>query len=380
MIREKRLVKTLRDLIRINSENPPGREKKIADFLGKEFAALGLGVRAYSFAKNRPNIVATFRGKGKRQTASAEALLLTPHYDTVPAGKGWSVDPFGGRIMNGKIFGRGATDDKCNVAASLEVVRSLVEDGFRPDKDLIVAATSDEETGSRFGIIPLLEKKMVRPKWALILDANECDAIIAQKGLIHGRIRIFGKKAHGAYNWRGVNAIEAAARIIAKLKRHRFPHRKHRLLHAPTMNIGVIHGGDKTNIVADFCEFHFDTRYLPGTDPRDVLKDIKRIVRREIRTFEIETDDIQYPYEIRRDHPLVRLYTKSAKTEGQKALLKGSEGATVISFFKKMNIPAIATGYGTHNTAHITDEFAKVDILVKGARVLEAFVKGYNGL
>ena len=87
MINKKRLVALTQKLIRINSENPPGREWEIAQFIKRDMHSLGLVVKTYTFAKDRPNIVATLKGKARE--ASRQALLLSPHIDTVPAGNGW---------------------------------------------------------------------------------------------------------------------------------------------------------------------------------------------------------------------------------------------------------------------------------------------------
>ena len=171
----------------------------------------------------------------------------------------------------------------------------MVEDKVVLQRDVIMAATVDEETGSHYGIIPLLKKKILRPGAALVLDSDEFNAIVVQKGLLHCRISIYGKKAHGAYVWRGVNAIEIAARVIQRIKAHRFKHRVHPLLRGPTTNIGKIAGGDKVNIVADFCAFALDLRFLPGMNPADILKTIRQIVRNETRNFKIEIDSLQQP-------------------------------------------------------------------------------------
>ena len=376
MINKKRLTSLIQKLIRINSENPPGNELEIANFIESDMKSLGLAIKVYNFAPRRPNIIATLKGKSK--TAAKEALLLSPHIDTVPAGAGWKFKPFGGEIRGNRIYGRGASDDKGNLACCMEVMRSLVEDKIILDKDVIFAATADEETGSHLGIVPLLAKNILKPKAALIMDSDEFRAIVAQKGLIHCRVKIFGKKAHGAYNWRGINAIEQAARIINRLKEHKFKYKKHSLLHGPTVNIGTIKGGDKVNIVADFCEFSADFRYLPGTNPKEILKELKHAIEQETKKYKIEIDDLQYPYEIDKDHPLVKTYVSTSRKMGFDAKLMGSEGATVISFFKKKGIPAIATGYGSSGTAHITDEYVRLSDLYHGSRVLEKFVKDYD--
>lgn len=380
MIKKQRLIKLTQKVISLNSENPPGNELALSKFIEKDMRSLGLTVKTYTYAKNRPNIVAILKGTLPRKQASKEAILITPHFDTVPIGKGWKYEPLGGEIRNGKMYGRGTTDDKGNLASCMEVMRSLVEDKVRLKKDVIMAATVDEETGSHYGIIPLLEKKILKPKFALVMDSDEFDTIIAQKGLFHSRIQIFGKKAHGAYNWRGESAIEAAARVINRLKKIKWKYKKHPFLHGPTMNIGVIKGGDKVNMVCDFCEFSLDTRFAIGMDPKKIHKKIENIVRSEAKKYKIIIDDLQMPYEIGAKHPYVQTYIKTAKKMGCKATIKGSEGATVITFFKKYKIPAFATGYGAHGTAHTNDEYIYIKSLYRGTKVLEQYLKEYDRL
>jgi len=177
-----------------------------------------------------------------------------------------------------------------------------------------------------------------------------------------------------------VNAIEVAARVISKLKGIKWTYTKHPLLRAPTVNIGVIRGGDKVNMVCDFCEFALDLRFVPGMDPKDILKKIRATIRSEADRFRIEIDDIQFPYEIDRRHPVLRTYVRTAKKMGRTATVKGSEGATVITFFKKYKIPAFATGFGAHGTAHTNDEYIFIKSLYQGTKVLEQFIKEYDRL
>ncbi len=376
MINDQRLIALTQKVISFNSENPPGNELALANFIEQDMRSLGVDVKIHTFEKNRPNIVATL--KGNSPNAAKNSILLTPHFDTVPIGGGWKFDPLGGQIKAGKIYGRGASDDKGNLACCMEVMRSLVEDKVNLRNDVIMAATVDEETGSKAGIIPLLEKKILKPGYGLIVDSDEFYTIICQKGLLHTRIQIFGKKAHGAYNWRGINAIEQASEVIKLLKAHKFKFKKHAYLRPPTMNIGTIRGGDKVNMVADFCEFSLDTRYLPGMKSSEVLAQIKAIVKKVTPKFKIIIDDLQQPYEIAAQHPFVKTYVDTAKKMKIHAEVKGSEGATVITFFKRHGIPAFATGYGAKGTAHTTDEYAKVNTLIKGAKLMEQFIKDFD--
>src|SRR3989338_4869451 len=158
MISKKRLIQLTQKLVRIDSQNPPGNEVKIANFIKKDLSALGLSIKTYTFSKNRPNIIATL--KGRSRNSAKEAILISPHIDTVPTGKGWKFDPLGATIHQGRIYGRGASDDKGNLACCMEVMRSLVEDRVRVKKDSIFAATADEEAGSHLGIVPLLKKRI----------------------------------------------------------------------------------------------------------------------------------------------------------------------------------------------------------------------------
>ncbi len=378
MINKERLIAITTKLLQINSVNPPGNEVAVADFVARDLKAIGLDIKIHSFAKNRPNVIATFKGTWPRAKAAREALLITPHYDTVPFGEGWKFDPLGAQIHKGRIYGRGASDDKGNCAVGMEALHSLVEDGVRLQRDIVFAATADEETGSKLGIIPLLKKGILRPKVALITDSEEFDAIIAQKGLFHCRVQIFGKKAHGAYNWLGINAIEIAARVINRLKKHQFKYKKHPLLVPPTKNIGTIRGGDKVNMVADFCEFALDIRFMPGMKAEAILKEVKSIVAQETKDFKVIIDDSQKPYGIDPEHPFVKTYVDTCRKMGFKANLKGSQGATVITFFQDYGIPAFSTGWGSHGVIHANDEYAEIKTLHNGARVLEAFLKDYD--
>ncbi|MDP8211970.1 MAG: ArgE/DapE family deacylase [Candidatus Zapsychrus exili] len=378
MIDKKRLIATTQKVISINSENPPGNELVLSKFIEKDLKSAGLEVKTYTYAKNRPNVVAILKGSLPRKKAKEEAILITPHIDTVPVGSGWKFDPFGSQIVGGKLYGRGATDDKGNLASCMEVMRSLVEDKVKLRKDVIMAATVDEETGSKYGIVSLLEKRVLKAKFALVMDSDEFDTIVVQKGLMHLRVQIFGKKAHGAYNWLGINAVEIAAKVIVAISKLKFKYKKHSVLKPPTINIGVIKGGEKVNMVADFCEFTIDLRFLPFMDHKNILKIIKDTIKKETNRFKILVDDIQFPYEIDKENKYVRAYIDTAKKMGCSARCKGSEGATVISLFKKYNIPAFATGFGAHSTAHATDEYIHVKSLCKGTKVLERFIREYD--
>ncbi len=377
MINKDRLIRLTQDLIRINSENPNGDEFEIAHFVNDYFKKIKIKTKFYEFEKRRLNILAYLPGKN-----SKKSLLITPHLDTVPAGTGWTKDAFAAKIEDGKIYGLGATDCKCNLSAAMEAMNSLVEDKVRLDYNLIFAATADEESGSDTGLIPLLDKGILKPTHALVLDADDFEVVVAQKGLLHITVKIKGKKAHGAYPWLGKNAIDISlnilkdvkeyiANVVANIKMNPY-------LKEPTVNIGTIKGGDKVNVVADWCQFELDFRYLPVTKAQEIINNLKRICKKHAKSFEVIVDGVQSPYCISESHGLVKQLVSAIKKVGAKPFINGSEGATVITFFQHKGIPAIATGFGVEGLAHTVNEYVKIDTLFKGTQALEIFLKEYK--
>lgn len=374
MINKKRLIRLCQRLIRLDSQNPPGNEFAIAVFVKKYLSALGLETSTFEFKKNRLNVVAVVKGRNNKR----QSLLITPHLDTVPSGQKWHFNPFSGKIYKGRIYGLGATDCKGNLAVSIETINSIIEEKVFLDYDLVFAATADEESGSELGLIPLLEKGILKPDQAVVLDADDFDIVVAQKGLVHLKVKLQGKRAHGAYPYRGVNAIDIAVGIINDLKEKRAVYLKNKYLKPPTLNIGTIRGGDKVNVVADWCEFELDFRFLPGMSAKKILSDLRNIILKHTKKFKIEIEGIQKPYSIKEDHLLVRQMSRAIKKVGLRPAIKGSEGATTITFFQNRNIPAIATGFGCAGCAHAADEYAQIDNLYKGALALEEFLKNYS--
>src|SRR3989338_5752739 len=132
-------------------------------------------------------------------------------------------------------------------------------------------------------------------------------------------------------------------------------------------------------MVADLCEFSLDIRFMPGMTAAGIVKEVKALVGREAKKFKVIVDDSQKPYEINPRHPLVKTYVDVCRKMGFKAKLTGSQGATVITFFQDHGIPAFSTGWGSHGVIHANDEYADIKTLYNGARVLEAFLKEYDG-
>lgn len=363
----------LQDLVRIDSQNPPGDERAIAEYIRAFVRRIGLKPRTYEFVKKRPNIVCRLASKTAKKT-----LLLTPHIDTVPAGGGWRYPAFEGRVVAGKLYGRGATDCKVNAAVLLACMQRLASaKGALRNLNVLCAFTADEETGSYAGMRPLIQK-LKHIDYGMILDADACDIVIAQKGLLHVRVELFGKEAHGAYPDRGVNAIEKAARVITALTAQPFAYAPHPLLIKPTVNIGCIQGGKKVNMVAGACAFDIDIRWLPSMTHAGIIKIIKECIRAESIKYKITVLSSQKPFEMETNTKLIQAYTQVLRAHKIKPQLKASFGATVINFVADRGIEVFATGFGTRGQAHTVNEHARITHLVKGADVLYDYILTFD--
>jgi len=363
------VIKLLRDLVRIDSQNPGSGETEIIDFIAKYLAKFGVASRIYEFESGRPNLVCRLQSRHSKKT-----LLLTPHVDTVPAGQGWKFPPFSGKLHQGKIYGRGATDCKSNVAVAMQVIRNLKEKkAVLENLDLIFAFCADEETGSYYGTIPLV-KKLKNIDYGLVLDADEFDIVFAQKGLFHLRVELFGKASHGAFPERGVNAIEKGVRILAAIMDQGFSYQSHPLLVKPTLNVGRFYGGEKVNMVADRAVFDLDIRYLPGMDIKKILRGIEAIIKKQKIKYRTEVLASQEPIEKNTNSFLIRLLMESLRENKIKPKLTASFGATVINFLQDEGIDTFAFGFGSHKNAHVVNECVAIKNLGLGARVLEDYL------
>lgn len=367
---KKEIISLLQCLIRIDSQNPPGREKEITLFIQTYLRNLGIPSKIYEFKKDRLNLVCRVKSKNSYKT-----LLLTPHTDTVPAGGQWRFPPLSGKLYQGRIYGRGATDCKVNVAVVLQLLSRLKQKKFfLRNLDLAVAFCGDEEAGSYFGIKPVM-KVLKGIDYAVVLDADEFDIIIAQKGLLHLRVELFGKEAHGAYPERGISAVEKGVKILNDILKHKFTYCRHRFLKKPTLNIGKFEGGDKVNIVAGFAFFDLDIRYLPDMNKDKIIQEIEKIVKKQKIKYKINILAQQDSIEINKNSLLIQTLRVSLKKHNIHPALKPSSGATVINFLKDKGIETFAFGFGSKGCAHVRNEYVKVSNLYKGVKVLEDYLK-----
>lgn len=283
---EAEMVAFLVDLLRIPTENPPGREyAACATFLGEHLARLGYEVTyptvpeadlptlaPHGEGLPRVNVIGRLAGEGPRPV-----LHFNGHYDVVPAGVGWTVDPFGGEVRGGRIYGRGASDMKGGIAAQVYAVEALRRAGFRLRGTVEQSFVPDEEsTGNRnAGMGFLVEQGYLaanRTDYVIITEPLGVENVcLGHRGTIQGAFETHGRQAHGAMPERGVNAIEHMALALATIEHELKPKLRERRARVPvvpesaagsSITMGTIRGGTSTNTVAGECRVTFDRRLV----------------------------------------------------------------------------------------------------------------------
>ena len=355
---------------------------ELIDWVAAYLDRLGVATTRSSVFAGKANLSATI-GPAERG-----GVLLSGHTDVVPvAGQEWHSDPFRLTEDNGRLYGRGSADMKGFIALVLALVPEMTQRALKVP--LHLAFTHDEETGC-FGapaLIGALPTGMARPMLAIIGEPTSMRIANAQKGCSFFRTRIIGHEGHSSAPDRGVNAISAAAEIIAEIGRL---HAEARGRARPdsgfdpphtTLSVGTIAGGTAVNIIARDCAFDWDLRTLPDEDATALKARIDRFIAADLlprmragyREAAVETETIvAVP-------PLVPVAGSPA--EALARLLTGANTTTTVSFaseaglYQQAGIPAIVCGPGSIDVAHKPDEFITRTELAAGQSFLDRLLE-----
>ena len=358
------VLELLAQLVRINSVNSAyeggSGESEIAAFIHGYFLARGIQVHTQEVFPGRPNILARIPGRNRDR-----CLVLEAHTDTVSA-RGMTIPPFEPRVEDRKLFGRGSCDTKAGLAAMMEAMASLHEEGLTPPCDILLCAAVDEEYSYR-GVVKLCEG--LRADAAIVAEPTELRCVIATKGVLRWRIHVQGRAAHSSRPDLGINAIAHMARIVLAFEddAHRQQHRCHPLLGPATCNVGVIHGGVQVNFVPDSCAIEIDRRLLPGETVSEVLRHYQELLDDLSRRFPDFHARMEEPMltdealETPQDAPIVLATTRvlaEMKLDPQPCGVPFGCDASKLS---RAGIPSIVFGPGSIDRAHSAEEYVETD-------------------
>jgi len=376
-IDENSLIDLTKELIKIPSFVTgigEGSEKEIANFIAKTLSEAGFETHLQEVTRDRPNVVGIMRGTG-----GGSNLMLNGHLDTIET-HGMKIDPFGGRVQDGRIYGRGASDMKGALAAMIIAAKTIKESGLSLKGDLIISGCADEEGKGMGG--EYLAKSGLKADMAVVGEPTELDLAIAQKGLTFIDIAVEGKAAHGSSPEKGKNAILVMNEIINRLNSTyltELNRRQHPLLGKPTLNIGFIEGGFRPNVVADFCRISIDRRIIPGEDCQTIEREINEIIK-ELQTkdpdIKVKVDVMKWakclPSEISPQETIVKSVSENLRdVTGREPRIIGAPYWTDAgSFVNLVKIPTLIFGPGELEQAHSSSESIPIDKLVAFSKII----------
>jgi succinyl-diaminopimelate desuccinylase len=362
----------LRDLVRVPSVNPPGDTREAIAICRAKLKAAGFACTVSAHDEGKDNLIAEYGG------GDGPRLAFNAHLDVVPTGDeaAWSHPPFAAEVADGRVYGRGAGDDKASVAAQVMGAVALARSGVPLRGTLVVNEVADEETTGA-GAIHSIEGGLVRADMVIVGEQTLGRVAVGEKGIGGVNVIVTGRTAHGALPWEGANAIDGMARVLVAFAdelQPRLKERTHPYFHPSSASVNLIEAGVKANVVPDRCTAYVDRRLAPGEDPAAAVAEIREIAERAIAGMpgigvRVEAGEGIRPATMSDpDSPLVRAMLAANRHLGLSEEPTGFSMATDGRFFASAGIPTIIYGPGDPRLAHVPDEWVGIDEVLSATR------------
>ena len=383
------LIALTRDLVRIPSVVRPGdptaTEAAVAAHVERWLRTEGFDVEVHEVAPGRPNVLASIGASGAGRT-----LLLEGHTDVVTEGdaREWSHPPFGGDLVDGRIYGRGSADMKGGLAAAMVAAAAIKRSGARLGGRLVVGALVDEE-GDMLGARHLCTTALGRElSAAIICEPEQNELCLEQRGVVWARVTVRGRMAHGAMPETGINPITALGALLReapalerRLRRlcRRSPHLRPPTV-TPTTAQAPVQGVPQSNVIPSTAQATLDIRLTPGPDADAVAKEIDVACQRAMEACPGATVEWQpvngyrMATRVERSEPLVRAMGRGVRqATGKPPHFGGVPGSTDGTILRMtLGIPIVTCGPGHRLIPHQVDEHVEVAQLVDAARIYVA--------
>jgi succinyl-diaminopimelate desuccinylase len=277
-------VRFLQELIRVPTDTPPGNNaphaKRTAELLqafgfeAEKYPVPAAEVQAYGLQSITNLIV-------RRQYGQGRTIALNAHGDVVPPGEGWTHDPYGGEIGDGKIYGRATAVSKGDFASFTFAVRALESLGAQLRGSVELHFTYDEEFGGELGPGWLLQCGLTKPD-LMIAAGFSYEVVTAHNGCLQLEVTVHGRQAHAAIPESGIDALQGAVHILQALYAQNALYRQVTSgvagIQHPYLNVGRIEGGTNTNVVPGKVTFKLDRRMIPEEQPAQVEAALRQLI------------------------------------------------------------------------------------------------------
>ncbi len=361
-----RLLNLAKEMISANSENPPGYEKDVAAILKDHLESEGLSCRSVG-SSERPNLIFSTNDD------AVGPLVIHGHMDTVPAGNldQWSHDPFKAEVVDGRLYGRGACDMKGPLAALAETMILYSEKNY--DVPLVLLCTSDEESGCSGAEVVADSGFLKGVKYGVCAEPTGLDVLVGEKGMLWTKVAAHGKAAHGSRPGEGRNAILLCQRALDVLTQHDYHSEPNDLLGQMTINIGMIQGGVKINVVPDYCEASIDMRTVAGQTVESIMDEMNQVLADAGMDESISIEYVHgKPAVITPDDALIVRIAQdvvASVTGARNPLTAATYGTDCSVLQPRINILNVICGPGSIEQAHQPDEYIQISQLEDAVNV-----------
>jgi len=396
---EDELIRFTQKIIKIPTENPPGQNyPECAKAIGEKMREIGCSVEYVEVPESllpklapngeglpRVSVIGRYKGEKFRPL-----LHFSGHFDVVPAGSDWTLDPYEGIVKNGNIYGRGTSDQKSGIAAQIFAIYALKKAGLQLEGTILSSATPDEETGGNAGLGYLVNQGYISDKntdYCVITECLDVDKIcLGHRGTFWFEIETKGIQSHGSMPFEGVNAIDKMIKLINEIKYQTKTKLKKqsKYLIMPfecrksTLTVTMINAGTKVNVVPNSCKAEFDWRLIPEHSVLEAEKTIISIcegLKKSDPEFNCKINIIQEiePILVPRNTTVVKAFQESVEFFLRKpvsfSISPGSDDQRFV--VKNGNIQqCIVYGPGSLVMAHKSDEYVPIEDLKNAVKVM----------
>lgn len=374
-IDEDELLDIFSKAVDIPSTNPKGNEKPMCEYMESLLKQNDIEYFTVPVEDNRYDIIAGLGGK-----SNEDAVVFTGHMDVVPVSddemKRWNTPPFSSTIKDGKLFGRGSADMKSGLISAVYSMILLKRHNITPERDIILAATIDEENYMKGSKALYKNEIFDNAKYLIVCEPTDMKICNKQKGRTWADICVHGMTAHGSQKGAGENAIYLAIKLIEKIKNTEFKEYPDTFWRTLAIKAGV-----EPQVVPDRCVFTVDARLQVGHKPSSIWEKLEELIN-EIKAenpyfdANYEVADIRESWHTSKEDILIKKIVASLKKIEVSPSFETFSGSTDASMLIKNDLIPVIIGPGDLSVVHRENEYVKLEQLFKSCKLYMDIMTG----
>jgi succinyl-diaminopimelate desuccinylase len=380
-------VQFLQELVRVPTDTPPGNNAPHAERTATLLEGMGMEVEKHAVPQaevQAAGLQSITNLVVRRKYGAGKTVLLNAHGDVVPPGEGWTKNPYGGEIEDGKLYGRASAVSKCDFATYTFAVRALEAVAKPKAGSVELLFTYDEEFGGELGPAWLLKNKVIHPD-LMVAAGFSYQVVTAHNGCLQMEVTVHGKMAHAAIPDSGVDALQGATHVLNALYAQNALYKQVRskvegITH-PYLNVGMIEGGTNTNVIPGRVTIKLDRRMIPEENPVQVEATLRQVIAEAASKIPGVTVDVKRillanaMQPLAGNKPLVDAIQKHGKAVfGEDIPALGTPLYTDVRLFCEAGIPGVIYGAGPRTVleshAKRADERIVLDDLRRATKVI----------